>query len=252
MGNMKKIIIQSALILFAGLLTVVGHLYVIQWNQPKIEYQENLWYDSDQRAMKSLTLWNRSPKDAARIRIAARFKEPLLEIKTSDAGLPFNVLDGGLGKKSVNGYIDLLTPGDAITLWFSTENDPDIDHHYYVVQFLVFNGGTATRVFANHAHPFRILHLLFWLGVGGLVSVALIFGMTKLSEWRDERKYGPVAENMARSVVLGAKLATQGSDEFDKEWAEQFGSQDSLEYARLRRAGKEAFEQVKNISTDES
>lgn len=251
MGNMKKVIIQWALAVFVAILTVVGHLYVVQWNRPKIEYQETLWYDSDQRAMTSMTLWNRGQKDAERIRIDARFKEPLLELKTSDPGLPFNVLDGGLGKKSVHGYLDRLTPGDSITIWFSTENDPDIFHHFYVVRFLVFNGGTAKRVFANHEHPFGIAHLLA-LVVGSLVGLALMFGMSTLSEWRDERRYGPVAENMARSVVLGAKLATHGSDEFDKEWAEEFGSREAVEYARLRRAGKDAFDQVKKIRMDES
>lgn len=250
MGTMKKVIIALALVVAAGVLAVVGQVYVIRWNQPKIEYQENLWYDSDQRAIKSLSLWNRGPKDAVRIRIDARFQEPLLEIKTSDAGLPFKLLDGGLGKKSVHGYIDRLTPGDSITIWFSIENDPDISHHFSVVQFLVFNGGTAKRVFANHKHPMGLEHLLALI-VGSLMGLALVFGMVQFWERRDERKYGPVAAHMARSVVLGAKLALQGTDDFDKEWEEQFGSEYSGEYARYCRAGKDAFEQVKKIRMDE-
>jgi hypothetical protein len=122
-------------------LTAVINIGIREWYQPDIRYEEGSWYKSGQLAITSLRLENVGHSDAESIRVTASFPEALADIATSDPGLSFRVIAGGLGQKMVTGSVERIVPGEAVDVYFAVTAPALLPRRGAVVSSVVFNGG---------------------------------------------------------------------------------------------------------------
>ena len=132
--------VSIAGIVLAGLLTALVHVGIREWYKPDVRYQEGPWYQSSDMAVASLTLTNYGHADAEQIRTRVTFDQPIVEVTTSDPGLPFRLVDA-LNKKTVQGNVERLVAGDTLTIYFAVKNPDRTYLSRYFVTGMVFNGG---------------------------------------------------------------------------------------------------------------
>jgi hypothetical protein len=177
--------------------------------------------------------------DAEDVYITAAFSEPLRDLATSDPGITFKIIAGGVGDTKVTGVISRLVPDEAVYLYFATKNPSVLNLPSSFVSTIKFKGGkgkTVEPVFT--AIGFAILALI----VGFLTSIIL-----------DKVQFESHYRKLENSIKLGLTLANEGLSEDEvKENLEKEYKKVGFRKRTLIRAGTSSFKAVKSLKSGSS
>ena len=118
----QKITILTTIggVILAAALT----FFITEWRKPDIRYKQGSYYRLEKMAVMCLTLQNHGKSDAKNIKIAVGCAAKIINIQTSWAAYPFQLISGcgSLGSDHVTGKISSLAPGQILHIYFGLEN----------------------------------------------------------------------------------------------------------------------------------
>lgn len=117
-----RFILKNIVPIVAAVITLGGTIFVYTYFKPDVRYEEGAYYRSGDRAITSLKLQNYGHADAEEIRVTVSFPDTILDVSTSDEGIPFSVKSGGNGSKAVSGIVQRLVPDESVYLYFAVKN----------------------------------------------------------------------------------------------------------------------------------
>ncbi len=225
----QKITLVAALV--TVLLTGILHVFIREWYQADIRYEEGKWYTSPNIALTSLKLGNEGHSDAEDIRVTATFQQALRDVTTSDPNFPFSISSGGKGQRTLAGSVKRLVPDQSLYIYFATDI-PELDAlSQPFVKNVYFNGGkgkTGTPIF----------RFIFSGALGMISGFILSYLRNKRLDMRVEKFY----PKLDQSISLAISLADAGfsMENYQKRWEETFGAE-KFRQGTLRRAADHAF-----------
>lgn len=78
-----------------AVFTIIAHIFIREWYQPDLRYEEGSYYRSGTAAVTSLKLHNYGHDDAAEISLSAHFPDSLTDLSAGDEGTRLQVTAGG-------------------------------------------------------------------------------------------------------------------------------------------------------------
>ena len=228
-------IISLVIAIITVILTGVVHIGIREWYKADIRYVEGTSYTSSDRALTSLALKNFGHADAEKIRIWVSFDQPILEVTTSDPGLPFTISPDSLGKRKIQGIVERLVPGDTLVVYFSTAHNDNARLYKNFVNDIVFHGGkgkTGTPLLP------KIIPYVSIIAIGTMFNIFLF----KISDRRFQNDYEVFAKKLDGAVTLGFLVAEKGQSEqtLQKNCEKRFGKE-RFRKETLFRAAEAAF-----------
>lgn len=127
----------------SALLTVAGHIGVLEWYKADVRYEEGSWYHSADQSLTSLKLTNFGHADAEQVKVSAFFEDSIREATSSRQGFPFTINAGGKGIKTITGTIERMVPDQTLYIYFATDRQEVTTSSRSFVESVVFNGGTG-------------------------------------------------------------------------------------------------------------
>lgn len=220
---------------FGGvLLTGVIHIGIREWYQPDLRYEEGSYYRSSQVAVTSLKLENYGHSDAEEITLIAKFPQPIMEVTTSDVGIPFVTVAGGKGRTMISGSIPRLVPGQSLYVYFAINNpvgSAEVGSKGFISQIRYKGGQGKTG-------------LPIWYVLGPGLLGAVMAGLLGLFVQLVERKGFPKHyERLGEAISFGlaARRENLNKDQFESQIADRFGKL-SFRKRTVLEAARKAYE----------
>jgi hypothetical protein len=214
-----------------AVLTVLGDLFVMQWDKADVRYGTSGVYIHSKLAIAVVGLKNWGRSDAENLTITASFSDPFTTFSADQITTPFVPTAGGDDKKSITGTIKSLAPGEVVNIYFITEpSSPWVDQKP-VVRSVKFDGGLGKT--GVPWLPEVGLFLAFVAGFGILILVVEL-----LTKGQREAYYTRLRE----AIQLGLEAAREGvsQERFDARLEERYGKARQNKRALLT-AAKSAF-----------
>ena len=135
------------IVLSALVLTLLGHVGIWKWYQPDLRYEIGSYYRSRGTAVASLKLQNYGNADANVVKVAVAFPSTLRNVTSSEPTVPFEILEGGVGSRSVVGRLSRVVPGQTLYLYFAVVDPGGMLAREYesYVSGITFSGGQARQ-----------------------------------------------------------------------------------------------------------
>lgn len=162
----------------SALLTVAGHIGVLEWYKADVRYEEGSWYHSADQSLTSLKLTNFGHADAEQVKVSAIFEDSIREATSSREGFPLTTNAGGKGFKTITGTIERMVPDQTLYIYFATDRQEVTTSSRSFVDTVIFNGGTGRP--DTPSSRGKMTQLTTWvLAVVGMCVIPPLFLITQ-------------------------------------------------------------------------
>jgi len=226
-----------AIVISVLVLTVIGHVGIWKWYQPDLRYETGSYYRSLGTAVASLKLQNYGNTDANVVKVAVDFPSTIQNITSSDPTVPFEILERGVGSRSVVGRLSRVVPGQTVYLYFAVVDPGGRLTRAYesYVSGITFTGGQARQ-----GLPLRTYLVGFVWGLSVVFPLCVILvGLALRKAWVSRRGDGLASGiGAAKNAVVDSMVSIQSVIELSNDVEKLIRAGESLPKPFVERFSK--------------